>query len=108
MEKGQATKDIFRFFRLLGSIQAWAIMVLAAIMFLWSLLIWADRGWRMKDLQTSLMILGFLAFVFLLHKFNVTWSRGSENSLSTLRRQATAEEIEEARRMLYGDKENRP
>jgi hypothetical protein len=105
MKKGQATKDIFRFFRLLGSIHVWLMMSLATIVFLWSLLIWAGRGWRMNDLQTSLMILGFLVFVFFLHKFNVAWSRSRENKLSTLRRQATPEEIEEARRMLYGDKE---
>lgn len=101
MEEGQAKKDVFRFFFWFGFIQVGIGALFCAFLSLVAFRNWAFQGGSASDLQLALISL--FAFIFLA---GILWLRcrkykrwAQEPSQSKV----TAEEIDRARRRLYGD-----
>ncbi|WP_338735162.1 hypothetical protein [Asticcacaulis sp. DW145] len=101
MEEGQAEKDVFRFFFWVGFLHVGIGALFCAFLSLMAFRNWAFQGFSASDLQLALIFL--LAFIFLA---GILWLRcrkykrwAQEPSPSKV----TAEEINHARRRLYGD-----
>ncbi len=103
MDAEKATRDVNRLFRSFSTAASVLLGAVGVVSLICTTYVWISGGWKASDFQDVLFFVAFLALLCVIHFFH-RWMWKVQDTYRDVRRQPTPEDIEAARRMLYGDK----